>query len=106
MAFERLELEVGARIAGFGVVKPPILRGKTNMPHRFGILVSDGVRYFAFDFYDSVSEAEVQRSYVKSIDTGASTHIICLNKGPTKEARSLAAECGIRLLSQESLAAF
>lgn len=106
MAFERLALEVGAGTAGFSMVKPPVIKGRTGIEHTFSALIKDGSRVLAFDTYESVTEIEVLRSYAKQFDTGASTRIVCLGEAPTERARSLAAEYSMEILNQEGLSKF
>ena len=101
MEFELLTLEVSARAAGFSITRPPILKGKSGVEHRFSLLVSDGAHSFAFDFYESVTEVEVLQSYVKKFDTGASTRIVYLGERPSEEARYLAADLNMGIFRSE-----
>ncbi len=106
MDFETLGLEVEAANAGLGVLKPPALRGRSGIDHRFSFIASDGLRVFAFDFYQEVRDVEVLRTYIKKYDTSASVQIVCLGKKPSDKALILAAEYGLGILEPEEMKGF
>lgn len=106
MEFEKLALEVSAIKAGLKPVSPHVLQGDSGVEHRFNLLFSDGVRHYAFDFYDSVTDVEVVKSYAKKFDSGCSVHIICPSDRVTDDARRLAQGYNMRLLSPEATATF
>lgn len=106
MKFEGLALEVAAKNAGLLVVKPAVLHGKSGVDHKFDGLVSDGPRFYAFDFYESVTEMDVLRTYIKKYDTGASTSLVCVSGKVTPDARTLASEYGMEVLGPEELGPF
>ncbi len=106
MKFEGLTLEVAARTAGMMVVKPPVLHGKSGVDHRFDGLVSDGVNFFAFDFYDSVNEMDVLRTYIKKFDTSASVSIVSASGHVVPGAATLAREYRMDVLSPDGLSKF
>lgn len=106
MKFESLSLEVAAKTAGLLVVKPAVLNGKSGVEHRFDSLVSDGPRFFAFDFYDSVGDMDVLRTYIKKFDTGATTEIVCSSGKVTGDAATLAREYGIEILAPDQISTF
>lgn len=103
MEYESLTLEVSAKTAGYEVVKPPILRGRTGVDHKFSFVASSSGVNYAFDFYDTVDEIEVLKTYIKEFDTGAVVGIVCTGKGATDSAISLAQEYGMTVVSPEGL---
>jgi hypothetical protein len=106
MEFEKLALEVSAMKAGLTAVSPHVLQGGSGVEHRFDLLFSDGERYHAFDFYNTVTDVEVVKSYVKKFDVGASVNIVCPSDRVTPGARSLAQGYNIRLLHRGSVESF
>ncbi len=104
--FEGLALEVAAKNAGLMIVKPAVLHGKSGVDHKFDGLVSDGPRFYAFDFYESVDEIDVLRTYIKKYDSGASTNMVCTSGKITPNAASLAREYGVEILGPEGLGPF
>src|SRR5271157_325869 len=106
MELERLSLRVAAAKAGLEVVDPPIAKGRSGVSHRFSFLATDGFHSFAFDFYDEVGEIEVLRTYVKSIDTGALTNVVCLSGIITEKAERAAEEYRMKVLGPSGLAKF
>jgi hypothetical protein len=106
MQFEKLALEVGALKAGLKTTTSPVLRGSSGVEHRFDVLFTDGARKYAFDFYPSVTETEVVKSYAKKFDTGCAVNIVCPAGAATEAARQLALTYGMRLLTPEGAAAF
>jgi hypothetical protein len=106
MYYEQLALEVGATVAGFHVAKPPILAGDSGVEHRFSFLAFDGERPYAFDVYDEVGQIELIRTYVKKMDTGANTVIVCLRGMPRDEAKELASFYGLAVLGPKEVGDF
>lgn len=106
MEFEKLALEVSATKAGLTPVNPPVLHGDSGVDHRFTLLFTDGRRNYAFDFYDAVTDVEVVRSFAKKFDTRASVNIVCLRGKVTEQARLLAFNYEMKVLSPEALETF
>ncbi len=106
MKFEGLSLEVAAKNAGLLVVKPPVLRGKSGVDHRFDVLVSDGPRFYGFDFYESINEMDVLRSYIKKFDTSAVVGLVCGTGKVALEAGVLAKEYEMQVLPPDRLSGF
>ena len=106
MYYEQLALEVGATVAGFRVAKPPILAGDSGVEHRFSFLAFDGEQPYAFDVYDEVGQIELIRTYVKKMDTGANTAIVCLSGKPRDEAKELASFYGLEVLGPKEVGDF
>ena len=101
MDFEKLLLEVQANRAGWLVAKPPVLQGISGVTHKFSFLASKWNVNQAFDIYDSVTDIEVLKSFLKKIDTGASVDVICAKGRCSSAAESLALEYNIRILKAE-----
>ena len=99
MYYEKLALEVGATVAGLDVVKPAVIRGESGTEQRFTFVASDGTETYAFDVYNEVREAEILRTYVKKMDTGAIAFVVCLSGRPDAKAKELARNYGIDVLS-------
>ena len=99
MYYEKLALEVGATVAGLDVVKPAVIRGESGLDQRFAFVAADGPEMYAFDIYTDVREAEILRTYVKKMDTGANAFVVCLSGRPDAKARELARNYGINVLS-------
>ena len=99
MYYEELALEVGARIAGLKVLKPPVLRGKSGVEHRFSFLAADDNTSFGFDVWQNVNEIEVLRTFIKKLDTGVQALIVSLSGRPSPEGKKLVASYGIEVLS-------
>jgi len=99
MYYEKLALEVGATVAGLDVVKPAVLRGESGLDQRFTFVAADGPCMYAFDVYTEVREAEILRTYVKKMDTGAKAFVVCLSGRPDAKAKELARNYGIDVLS-------
>jgi len=97
--YEELALEVGASIAGLKVMKPPLIRGKSGVQHKFSFVASDDSAKYAFDVWHKVGEIEVLRTYIKEMDTETEALIICLSGRPTPEGKRLADEYGIEVLN-------
>lgn len=106
MEFEKLALEVSAMKAGLKAVSPHVLQGGSGVEHRFDLLFSDGRRNYAFDFYESVSEVEVVKSYAKRFDAGAVVSIVSPTEGVTEEARRLALGYGIKIIAPDAARSF
>jgi hypothetical protein len=101
--FEKLALEVNAAASGLDVVKPAVLKGRSGIDQRFTFLASDGPVMYAFDIYPEVYEEEVMRTYLKKLDTGAETYIVCLQGRPTVGAAELARKYGVEVLGPGSV---
>ncbi len=99
MEYEKLALEVSAIRAGLTAVNPHVLPGDSGVDHTFNLLFTDGSRYYAFDFYERVTDIEVVKSFAKKLDTRSSVNIVCMGVDVTKEARLLAASYDMHILS-------
>ncbi|MDE1858694.1 MAG: hypothetical protein KGI26_06495 [Thaumarchaeota archaeon] len=102
MEFEKLAVEVGALKAGLTAVTPHVLQGGSGVEHKFDMLFSDGARNYAFDFYDTVTDIEVVKSYAKKFDSGCSVSIISPAGSVTDAAKELALSYNMRLLTPEA----
>ena len=106
MEFEKLALEVSAMKAGLKAVSPHVLQGASGVVHNFDLLFSDGSRKYAFDFYESVTDVEVVRSYAKKFDSSSSVNIICPPGAAAESAQKLALVYNMRILAPEAAATF
>ena len=106
MFYERLALEVNARVAGLEVIKPAVVRGVSEVGHRFTFLAADGAKMLGFDIFQEVTEIEVLRSFVKTIDTGATVFLICLSGRPKPAAAAMAKGYGIEILTPAEVGEF
>ena len=106
MEFEKLALEVSALKAGLTPVSPHVLQGASGVEHRFDLLFTDGARYYAFDFYDRVTDVEVVKSYAKKFDAGCSVSVISPLGAVTADAKTLAISYNMRLLTPEAASTF
>ncbi len=106
MYYEKLALEVGATVAGFNVVKPPLLEGESGVEHKFTFVATDGDVAYAFDVYPEVGQVEIIRAYIKKMDTGARTHVVCLSGRPTPEASGLAKIYDVEILGPKEVGDF
>jgi hypothetical protein len=106
MEYEKLVLEVSAIKAGLTPVSPHVLQGSSGIQHRFNLLFSDGSHYYAFDFYDSVTEVEVVKSYAKKFDLRCRVNIVCPAGKATQEAVQLALGYNMRILAPEAASSF
>ena len=106
MELEKVALEVAASKAGLNVLKGAVLQGRSGIDHKFAFVASDGVRSFAFDFYNGARDVDVLRTFVKKYDTGIEANIISAGSRPTQAAASLAGEYGMKILGTDSLASF
>jgi hypothetical protein len=106
MEFEKLSLEVSAAKAGLSAVNPHVLQGSSGVEHRFDLLFTDGSLNYAFDFYESLTEVEVLKSYAKKVDSECSVNIICPAGKAAKEAKKLAHSYNMRVITPESALAF
>jgi hypothetical protein len=97
--YEELALEVNATIAGLEVTKPPVLRGKSGIEHRFAFLATDGRARYGFDVCPQVGEVEILRAFVKKMDTAVEAFVVCLSGRPEAESKELAAKYGIKVLT-------
>jgi len=99
MYYERLALEVGATVAGLEVLKPPRISGESGVEQKFTFVAVDGPDKYAFDVYSEVREADILKTYVKKMDTGAKTFVVCLSGRPDPQAKELARNYGIDVLT-------
>ena len=106
MEFEKLALEVSALKAGLKAVNPRVIRGTSGVEHRFDLLFSDGARNYAYDFYESVGEVEVVKSYAKKFDAGCTLSIISPAGRVSDAAKDLALSYNMRLLTPEAATTF
>jgi hypothetical protein len=106
MYYEKLALEVNAAASGLDVIKPAVLKGRSGLDQKFTFVAADGPAMYAFDIYPEVGENEVMRAYVKKIDTGADTFVVCLQGKPTPEAADMARSYGIEVLGPGSVGDF
>ncbi len=106
MYYEKLALEVGANVAGFEVVKPAVIQGVSGVEHRFSFLATDKTQVYAFDLYNDVGEVEILRTYIKKMDTGAKTFVVCLSGSPKGKAQEMAGYYGIEVLGPREVGDF
>ena len=106
MYYEKLALEVGATVAGFDVVKPAVIRGASGIDQRFTFVASDGPQMYGFDVCPEIGQVEILRCYVKKMDTGAKTFVVCLSGKLKPEAQELAKNYGIEVLSPSEVGEF
>jgi hypothetical protein len=106
MYYEKLALEVNAAASGLTVVKPAAIAGASGIDQKFTSVAADGPTSYAFDVYPEVTEKEVLKTYIKKLDTGAETYIVCLQGKSTPEAARLAREYGIDLLGPGNVGDF
>jgi hypothetical protein len=106
MEYEKLVIELSARKAGLTPVTPHVLKGDSGIDHKVSLLFTDGSRLYGFDFYDTVGELEVVRTYAKKFDSKASINIVCLRGEITEAARSLAHSYDMRILSPKTVEEF
>ena len=103
MYYEKLALEVIAARSHWGVASPPILTGRSGIPHRFDFVAYDGRENIVFDIYDRLTETDVIKTFVKKLDTGAIAYIICVSEKMTEGAGRLAWEYGLKVLRSRSI---
>jgi len=106
MYYEKLALEVGATVAGFTVVKPAVIRGASGVDHRFTFVASDGPSMYAFDVCADAGQVEILRTYIKKMDTGAKTYIVCLSGKANADTEEMAKSYGIDVLSPSEVGDF
>ena len=106
MEYEKLAVEVSAIKAALTPVPSPVVQGSSGVEHRFTLLFSAGGTLYDFDFYDSVTELEVVKSFAKKYDSGAVVHIVCLTGTTTDAARDLAVGYGRRTLGPKAAETF
>ena len=106
MELEKLALEVSAAKAGLKPVDPHVLRGDSGIDHRVNLLFTDGTKLYGFDFYESVTEIEVVRSYAKRFDCKVPINIVCLSGQVTAAATQLAMGYGMKVLSPKAAETF
>lgn len=104
MEYEKLALKIGAVKAGLAPVSPPVLKGSSGVEHRFTLLFSRGATLYGFDFYESVTEVDVIKSYIKKYDSRAVVNMVCLSEKTPETAGRLAIEYGMRILSPAAAA--
>ena len=51
MYYERLALEVGATVAGYEIVRPPVIRGASGTDHRLTLLPPERSNILPFYIY-------------------------------------------------------
>lgn len=105
MSVEKLLLEVSSKKAGLQVIKPPALWGASGVEHMFSFLCM-GSSKVAVDIYEDVTEVEVIKTFVKSVDTGVQAHLIWTGERCTTAARNLAEEYAMRLMREEDIESF
>ena len=103
MYYEKLALEVGATVAGYEVAKPPRILGASGVEQKFDFVASEEGTKYAFDIYNDVGEVEILRTYVKKMDTGAETFIVCLSGRPKDRAKELSVNYGIQILGPKEV---
>ena len=106
MYYEKLALEVGATVAGFSVLKPAIIKGASGVEHRFTFAAADGELTYAFDLCPEVGEKDILRTYIKKMDTGAKTYVVCLGGKPKEGVREMARCYGIEMLGPKEAGDF
>jgi hypothetical protein len=106
MSYERLALEVGATLAGLDIVRPAVIRGTSGVQHRFTFVATRGPLSYAFDICTEVGEVEVIRTYIKKLDTGARTLVVCPSGKVEPEARDLSESYGIEILGTKEVEDF
>ncbi len=106
MEFEKLALEVSAAKAGLKPVSPQVLRGDSGIDHKVNLLFTDGARLYGFDFYESVTEIEVVRSFAKKFDCKVSINLVSLSGEVTKGAMALADGYAMKVLSPKAAESF
>lgn len=106
MYYEKLALEVGATVAGYEIVRPPVIRGASGTDHRFTLVAAEGSKMLAFDIYQDVGEVEILRTYIKQMDTGAEAYVVCLSGKPREKANELSANYGIKVLGPREVGDF
>ena len=104
--YEKLALEVGATVAGYEVTKPARVLGASGVEQKFDFLAAEGDKKYAFDIYNDVGEVEVIRTYVKKMDTGVETFIVCLSGRPKEKAKDLSENYGIQILGPKEVGDF
>ncbi|MDG6898811.1 MAG: hypothetical protein JRM99_08870 [Nitrososphaerota archaeon] len=106
MEFEKLALEVSAIKAGLSTVTPGTLKGASGVVHKFDLLFTDGERKYAFDFYGSVADVEVVKSFAKRFDTGCYVSLIAPAGAVTEQAKGLALFYNMRILTPDAAATY
>jgi hypothetical protein len=104
--YEKLALEVGATVAGYEVMKPPVIMGASGVEQRFTFVAVEGSDRYAFDIYNDVGEVEILKTYVKKMDTGAETFVVCLSGRPKEQAKELSENYGIQILGPKEVGDF
>ncbi len=106
MYYEKLALEVGATVAGFTVLKPPVIKGASGNDQKFTFVAVDRNQTYAFDVCAEAGRKEILRSYIKKMDTGAKTFVVCLSGKPKLDATELAGYYGIEVLGPKEVGDF
>jgi len=106
MEFEKLALEVSAARAGLKPVTPHVLRGDSGIDHKVNLLFTDGTRLYGFDFYETITEIEVVRSFAKKFDCKVPINLVCLSGEITEGAGKLAEGYGMKVLSPKAAESF
>jgi hypothetical protein len=102
MDFEKLALEVSAAKAGLKPVSPQVVRGDSGIDHRVTLLFTDGAKLYGFDFYESVTEIEVVRSFAKKFDCKVNINLVSLTGEVTQGAMALANGYAMKVLSPKA----
>lgn len=105
MYYERLSLEVIAAKQHWQVQSPPVITGRSGVTHHFDFVAMNGGERLVFDICETLSETEVIKSFIKKLDTGASSYIICKDERIAPGASKLAAEYGLRVIHSNSIEA-
>lgn len=96
-------MEVEARRLGWDPVKPPRLAGKSGTEHTFTFLAASDNSFHAFDIYDSVSEIDMLKTFVKKFDSSAGVDIVCISGEVSAQAVKLAREYQINILKPDEV---
>ena len=101
MLYERLALEVEATLSGLSVVKPAAIRGTSGVEHKFSFVATEGTMTYAFDFYNDLGELDVIRTFIKKMDTGVRTFVVCRSGLVSPKARELSAYYEMEILDSK-----
>lgn len=103
MAFESIYLELNAKRLGCQIEKPPVVTGQSGIVHRYSFLATCGDAKYGYDVYESVDVEAVLRTYIKQVDTGVSSCIVCTSGTITDDAKELSYLYGMKILSTEQI---
>jgi hypothetical protein len=96
-------LEIIAARSRWQTVNPPALIGRSGATHWFDLIAMDGREIRVFDICEQLSEMDVIKIYLKKLDTGASSFIICHAKRMTEGVRRLISEYGLKVLRSDNI---